>query len=58
MFVFKAIHALALAYLSELITVHHPVSTLYSADHISLVVPRSIAKKFGDQTFAVHGPKL
>ncbi|XP_041805922.1 uncharacterized protein LOC121615604, partial [Chelmon rostratus] len=55
---FKAINGQAPAYIKELLAIYQPARTLRSSNHISLVVPRARYKKYGDRSFAIHGPKL
>lgn len=58
LFVFKAIHGLAPSYLSDLLAIYVPRRALRSTDQLSLVVPQSRYKKWGDCSFSVCGPRL
>ncbi len=56
--VFKILHGLAPAYLSELLHVHTPVRALRSSNQVLLDVPRARLKNKGDRAFSVVAPKL
>ncbi len=56
--VFKILHGLAPAYLSELLHVHTPVRALRSSNQALLDVPRARLKNKGDRAFSVVAPKL
>ena len=53
---YKALHALAPQYLSDLLENYTPARTLRSSDLGLLTVPR--AKKLGDRAFSVAAPTL
>ncbi len=57
-FVFKALHGLAPAYLSDLLRCHNPSRALRSGILGVLAVRRSRLKHRGDRAFAIAGPKL
>jgi hypothetical protein len=57
--VFKALHGLAPAYISEMIqTTNNRSYSLRSNNGLSLKVPRHKSKTFGGRAFAVQGPTL
>ncbi len=56
--VFKILHGLALAYLSELLHVHTPVRALRSSNQVLLDVPRARLKNKDDRAFSVVAPNL
>ncbi len=56
--VFKILHGLAPAYLSELLHVHTPVRALRSSNQVLLDVPRARLKNKGDRAFSVVAPHL
>ncbi len=58
LYVFKAVHGMAPAYVSELIAVHQAPRSLRSNNKLLLIVPRTHLKLKGDRAFAVAGPKL
>ncbi len=58
LFVFKAVHGMAPAYVSELIAVCQAPRSLRSNNKLLLTVPRTHLKLKGDRAFAVAGPKL
>ncbi len=58
LYVFKAVHGMAPAYVSELIAVHQAPRSLRSNNKLLLTVPRTHLKLKGDRAFAVAGPKL
>ncbi len=58
LFVFKAVHGMAPAYVSELIVVRQAPRSLRSNNKLLLTVPRTHLKLKGDRAFAVAGPKL
>ncbi len=55
---FKAIHGLAPAYLSELLTFYKPKRTLRSANKSFLDVPRCNLKMYGQRAFSYVAPTL
>lgn len=57
-YVFKAVHGMAPAYVSELIAVRQAPRSLGSNNKLLLTVPRSHLKLKGDQAFAVAGLRL
>ncbi len=58
LYVFKAVHGMALAYVSELITFRQSSRSLRSTNKLFLTVPRTHLKLKGDQAFAAAGPRL
>ncbi len=56
--VFKILHGLAPAYLSEHLHVHTPVRALRSSNQVLLDVPRARLKNKGDRAFSVVAPNL
>ncbi|KAI2648261.1 putative RNA-directed DNA polymerase from transposon BS [Labeo rohita] len=58
LFVYKSLHNLAPAYLSELLHLYSPSRTLRSCDQALLVVPHVRLKRRGARAFAVSGPQL
>ncbi len=56
--VFKILHGLAPAYLSELLHVHTPVEELRSSNQVLLDVPRARLKNKGDRAFSVVASNL
>ncbi len=58
LYVFKAVHGMAPAYVSELIAVRQAPRSLRSNNKLLLTVPRTHLKLKGDRAFAVAGPKL
>ncbi len=56
--VFKALHGLAPAYLSDLLRCHNPSRALRSGNLGVLAVRRSRLKHCGDHAFMITGPKL
>ena len=58
LYVFKAVHGIAPAYVSELIALHQAPRSLRSNNKSLISVPRSHLKLKGDQAFAVVGPRL
>ncbi|KAI2668349.1 Unconventional myosin-VIIb [Labeo rohita] len=58
LFVYKSLHNLAPAYLSELLHLYSPSRTLRSCDQALLVVPHVRLKRRGARAFAVAGPQL
>ncbi len=55
---FKTVHGMAPAYVSELITFCQSSRSLRSTNKLFLTVPRTHLKLKGDQAFAVAGPML
>ncbi|KAK0133398.1 hypothetical protein N1851_031083 [Merluccius polli] len=51
---FKALHHLAPPYLSDLLVPHRPTRALRSSSTLSLTLPRSKLKSFGDRAFCPH----
>ena len=58
MFVFKAIHGLAPAYLSDCIKLRRHCRALRSSEQPLLEVPFSNFKQWGDRAFSIAAPKL
>ncbi len=57
-FVFKVLHDLTPAHLSDLLRCHNPSRALRSSNLGVLAVHRSRLKHHGDRAFAIAGPKL
>jgi len=55
---YRCLHNLAPQYLQTLLKQHHPTRTLRSSSAISLDVPRSRTKHYGDRAFANAAPRL
>ena len=55
---FKALHGLALGYLSDLITPYRPSRSLRSMVANLLILPKCRTKTYGERAFAVAGPML
>lgn len=55
---YKALKCLAPHYLSDLITLHHPSRVLRSSSTLTLTIPLSNSKKFGDRAFSRTAPRL
>ena len=58
LFVFKCLHALAPAYLSDLVCEYVPTRSLRSTGQGLLQVPRTRLSTFGDCAFASFAPRL
>ena len=56
--VFRALHGLAPAYLSTLITPYEPRRALRSTDSALLCVPRHKLERYGRRSFSCAGPVL
>ncbi len=56
--VFKAVHGMAPAYVSELITFRQSSRSLRSTNKLFLTVPQTHLNLKGDQAFAAAGPRL
>lgn len=57
LFVFKALHGLAPAYISDFIVPYSRVRSLRSEGQFQLFVPKTRLKSRGDRAFSVAGPK-
>ena len=59
LFVYKCLHGMAPSYLAELITLSsNPRYALRSGDNLTLAVPRTGLKTFGNRAFSSAGPVL
>ena len=56
--VYKCVHVLAPAYLSDMLVRHHPTRSLRSASRHSLVVPFTKSKMVSERAFSAAGPRL
>lgn len=57
MYVFKALHGLGPAYISELFSLFSPQRSRRSFAQFLLIVPKSRLKTKGDRAFSVYAPK-
>ncbi len=55
---YRAVHAKAPSYLSDLIAVQRPVRSLRSNTHIILASPRTRLRTYGDRAFSAAGPAV